>query len=152
MKKLFLFTTLGWLFIARLSAAYTLPELIDQAFTNNPATKAAWWNAQRAAAAVGEAKSADYPTVTAAATLGHGRTYKYPRSDEITYTQGGEEPLFSYLLFDCGERRATLQVAQAALNGRLAEKLEAARSHVPSVGCGLRFIQCPSRVALTIDC
>lgn len=96
--------------------AMTIPELIDMALQLNPQTSAAWSRAQRAAAAVGSARSAYYPTVRFKAEGSHAYDYRFPDGHESTFSSIGGDLLLTYLLFDCGERRAGSASARAALD------------------------------------
>jgi outer membrane protein len=121
MKKLiFLFFT----FLSVFGPAYsscpfdhplTLAELIDTALENHPATKQAWWNANRAAAAVGSAKSACYPNISFDATLINGREFKFINGPNTSFTNVGANLYLSMLLYDFGERSANIDMAKYAL-------------------------------------
>lgn len=93
----------------------TIPELIDTALELNPQTAVAWSRAQRAAAAVGSARSAYFPTIKFRAEGSHAYDYRFAEGQESTFTSVGGDLLLSYLLFDCGERRASSAAARAAL-------------------------------------
>jgi outer membrane protein len=99
-----------------LSQPLAIPELLDIALRNNPSTKTAWWNARRAAAALGAAKSSYYPTILLHGDVVHGRDYKFINGQETTYTTAGTDLILSYLLIDFGERKATSDAARAALS------------------------------------
>jgi outer membrane protein len=122
---------------------YTLPDLIDLAEQLNPATRAAWENAREALALVGVSKSAYYPFLSLAAAAGYQRFFvPFPKlqvsqaalrraiasggpvQTAITLTQG--EPLhfdvlfqseltMKWLLFDFGQREATVNAAREGL-------------------------------------
>lgn len=94
----------------------TIPELLDRALQLNPQTAAAWSRAQRAAASVGSARSAYYPTVRFKAEGSHAYDYRFPEGHESTFSSVGGDFLLSYLLFDCGERKANSAAARAALD------------------------------------
>lgn len=94
----------------------SITELLDIALRNTPETRTAWWNANRAAAAVGVAKSAYYPTVGIKGTLVKGFDYRYINGQETNYTTVSGDLILSYILFDFGERRAACDAAKAALN------------------------------------
>jgi outer membrane protein len=92
-----------------------ISELLDIALQNNPETRTAWWNAQRASALTDLATSAYYPNVAFHADIIHGRDYKFINSDETNYTLADANVILNYLLYDFGERRATSDAAKAAL-------------------------------------
>ncbi len=92
-----------------------LAELIDIALKNNPETEKVWWNAKRAAAVVGSAKSEYYPTMDIQANAAHGREVKFPNGPETIFTNYGADLCLNYLVYDFGERKATVQAAKDAL-------------------------------------
>lgn len=82
---------------------------------NNPSTKQAWWNAHRAAAALGSANSGYYPQVGVEANISNGRTFKFVNGPNTTYTQAGTDITLSLLLVDFGERKAAVEASKMAL-------------------------------------
>lgn len=116
MKSLSVFLLIFAFSLGTLSAEpLRLAELIDLALKNNPETEKVWWNAKRAVAAVGGAKSAYYPTLDIQAKVSHGREVKYPNGPETVFTNYGADLCLDYLVYDFGERRATVQAAKEAL-------------------------------------
>ena len=93
----------------------TLSELVDIALENHSSTKQSWWNAKRAAAALGSAKSAYYPSIDLEAFATHGRDFKYINGPDTTYTIVGADLLLSMMLYDFGERSANVTSAKMAL-------------------------------------
>lgn len=93
----------------------SLAELIDLALENHPATKQAWWNANRAAASLGSAKSALYPNVNFDASIVNGREFKFINGPNTSFTNIGANAYLYMLLYDWGERRANIDMAIAAL-------------------------------------
>jgi outer membrane protein len=93
----------------------SLAELIDTALKNNPETTKAWGSVKHAQAALGVAQSANYPSLDAQGTFMHGREVKYPNGPDIIFTDYGGELSLSYLLFDFGERSATIQSMKESL-------------------------------------
>lgn len=93
----------------------TLPELINIALENHPSTKQAWWNAQRAAAFVGSAKSAYYPQLNLEGSIINGRDFKFINGPDVDYTIVGADLYLSMLLYDFGERSANVCAAKSAL-------------------------------------
>ena len=99
--------------------AYSLPELIDIAQSNNPATRVAWDDARTAALVAGIAESTFLPIVSAGIVEGYQKvhnTLSLPGvasgSSDVT-TQGNISVLaIQWLLFDFGERWALLDVAK----------------------------------------
>jgi len=122
---------------------YTLPDLIDLAERLNPATRAAWQNARQALALVGVSKSAYYPFLSLAAAAGYTRFFvPFPKLEvnqaalkrvlatggpvqtAVTLTEGNplhfdvlyqSELTMKWLLFDFGEREASVSAAREGL-------------------------------------
>jgi len=99
------------------NAVYTLAELIDLAEEHNPETRAAWHNAKAEAASLGIAKSALYPTIAAVALAATTRAGALIGEGFHKQTEGYFYPdlTIDYLLFDFGERHATIAAARANL-------------------------------------
>jgi outer membrane protein TolC len=98
--------------------AYTLPELIDLAESNNPTTHAAWESARQAALAAGIAESTYLPEVSASVVggyqYGHGERsgLGFTASDEVSATGALAAVSLRWLLFDFGGRAAVLEAAK----------------------------------------
>jgi outer membrane protein len=109
--------TICLLFSGSLFAAHplTLAELVNIALENHPSTKQAWWNANRAAAALGSAKSAYYPFMGIEANAQNGRDYKFINGPDAHYTIVGADLVLSMLLYDFGERCAAVDSAKMSL-------------------------------------
>ncbi|PRG57038.1 TolC family protein [Burkholderia gladioli] len=107
---------------AALDAAhpYTLPELIDLAESSNPLTRIAWNDARNAALAVGIAKAAYLPQLSATAMgayqTSHGSTSTLLGDASSDNTAHGTISALSlqWLLFDFGGRAARVEVAEQA--------------------------------------
>ena len=100
------------------SKAYTLPELIDIAESNNPATRIAWENARKAALAAGITESLYLPNLTASA-VGAYQDNSTHNSGSGFSTNGNNSAhgvisavSLNWLLFDFGERAALVNVAK----------------------------------------
>lgn len=93
----------------------SIAELVDIALKYHPETRQAWWNANRAAAALGTAKSAYYPQADLLAQAKHGKDFKYINGPNISYTIFGAEIALEMLLYDFGERNANTNAAKMAL-------------------------------------
>lgn len=122
MKKTLLLTTSIFLFLSgfihstpALDHPLTLAELVDIALENHPSTKQAWWNANRAAASLGSAKSAYYPNITFNANIQNGREFKFVNGPETNYTIISGNLYLNMLLYDFGERKASVNMAKSAL-------------------------------------
>jgi outer membrane protein TolC len=122
---------------------YTLADLIDLAEQLNPATREAWQNARQALALVGLSKSAYYPFLSLAAAAGYQRFFvPFPNIQvsktalekaiatgksvqaAVSLTEGPplhldvlyqSELAMKWLLFDFGERDATVSAATEGL-------------------------------------
>lgn len=92
-----------------------MTELIDIALENNPETQKVWANTKKAEAALGIGKSSNYPTLDATGTVMHGREVKFPNGPNTVFTNYGGELCLSYLLYDFGERSATIRALKEAL-------------------------------------
>lgn len=93
----------------------TLSELVDIALSNHPSTKQAWWNANRAASALGISKSAYYPHLALEANVKNGRDFKFINGPDTNYTIVGADLLLSMMLYDFGERSAGVRAAKMSL-------------------------------------
>jgi len=100
--------------------AYSLPELIDIAQTNNPLTRTAWNDARNAALAAGIAQSAYLPKLTASAVgayLKNDGTASAPGLGLSTSTEAHgtiSAASLQWLLFDFGERAAIVEATKQA--------------------------------------
>lgn len=112
-----LILTVLLLLLSSLSAAepLSLGELVDVALQNQPSTRQAWWNAKRAAAAVGSAKSTYYPKLDFQASVLNGRDFKFINGPDTSYTILGADLLLSMMLYDFGETSANVKAAKMAL-------------------------------------
>lgn len=121
MKKLsLLLITIYFFHIESLTAAcydqpLSLAELIDIALENHPSTKQAWWKANRAASAVGDAKSGYYPNIVFSSRAVNGRDFKFINGPDTSYGIVGADIFVNMLLIDFGERKATVNMAKSAL-------------------------------------
>ena len=96
---------------------YTLPELIDLAEQHNPETRVAWEAAKSRAAALGIARSALYPTMSAVALAASIRQASMVGEYFNRQTLGVFEPVLQveYLVFDLGGRSGEIDEAKANL-------------------------------------
>ena len=115
MRKFSLLLLFIFLPIAIFCDPLPLVELVDIALKNNPETEKAWAGTKRAQAILGIEKSNNYPSVDLKGTLSHGREVKFPNGPETIFTNYGAEISLSYLLFDFGERSASIQATREAL-------------------------------------
>lgn len=121
MKKLFLIASILLTTLFPLAAStpidhpLTIAELIDIAMENSPTTRQTWWNARRASAALGSARSTYYPTANIETFIQNGRDFKFINGPDTSYTIAGADLLVSLLLYDCGGRSANVEGARMAL-------------------------------------
>lgn len=96
-----------------------LAALVDLAERTHPETRLAWEQARAAAARLGEAESAYYPTVAVLASAGWSKAvYPTPTGDELVRESAlTPEVSLSYLLYDFGRRDADWERAQERLAG-----------------------------------
>ncbi|MCE5293195.1 MAG: TolC family protein, partial [Chlamydiales bacterium] len=93
----------------------TLTELVDIALSHNPDSKAAWWQANRAAALVGVAKSAYFPTLDFNTYASKGQEYEFTNGPNRKFTETGVNLTLNMLLFDFGERSCDVTMRKKAL-------------------------------------
>jgi outer membrane protein len=96
---------------------YTLAELIDLAEQHNPDTRVAWEQAKSRADALGIARSALYPTMSAVALAASIRQATLLGEYFHRQTLGIFEPVLhvEYLVFDVGGRSGAIDAAKAEL-------------------------------------
>jgi outer membrane protein len=99
------------------SKTYSLPELIDLAEANNPATRAAWERARSQAAALGISRSELYPTIAAVALSQTESTQAFFGNSFLGQTtQTFQLALdLNYTVFDFGGRSGRIDAARARL-------------------------------------
>ncbi len=98
---------------------YTLSELVDLAERHNPSTRAAWENAQAAAARPGIARGDLLPAVNAVALTNTTRVGILFDDVFVQQTLGIFQPMLqlNYLIFDFGARSARIDEARQRLLG-----------------------------------
>lgn len=92
-----------------------LAELVDLGLTRHPDTRAAWFAARSAAAAVGVAESAYWPNLNLTLSAGRARAATAGGSIVVNSTSYGPSVDSTWLLFDFGGRRANVEQARQAL-------------------------------------
>jgi outer membrane protein TolC len=92
---------------------YELPDLIDLAQRINPETRRAWEQARSAAARLGQAEGAWFPTLVAAAAAGGQKVADRTTAGvvDIEGPQAAPRLTLSWLLLDFGRRRAAIEGA-----------------------------------------
>ncbi len=99
---------------------YSLPDLIDLAESNNPATRIAWNEARRVALAAGIAESAYLPKVTASAVVAaqgtntSGSAFGAGFNGNASASGTISALSVQWLLFDFGERAAVIDAVKQA--------------------------------------
>ncbi len=90
---------------------YQLGELVDLALTNNPSTRAVWFQARAASASIGEAKAAYYPKLLARFDGGSDQWYTPAANgpDNFRRVQATTTLALEYLLLDFGRRDADVR-------------------------------------------
>lgn len=106
---------------ADMAAPLALSAAVDLALCNNAQLKAAWAAIKIQAGAVGEARAAYLPTLTASASRQNDRTtYPDGELDATTVNSGTASATLSWRLFDFGQRRANRLAADHLLAAALA--------------------------------
>ncbi|KAF0844129.1 TolC family type I secretion outer membrane protein [Methylovorus glucosotrophus] len=98
-----------------LQNALTLGEVADATLCNNPQTREAWANARVQAAQVGIARSAYLPSVTDTVGTNINVTSPELATRNNAYSNLSNSIVASYLLYDFGNRDATLESARQLL-------------------------------------
>jgi len=99
----------------------TLPGLVDIALTNNPQTRAAWFNAKSAAARLGETNSQYYPQITSNVTLDRDKVRTVGLNGQsfgagtVYSTFVGPSIEMNYVLWNFGKNYAETESARQAL-------------------------------------
>lgn len=92
-----------------------LPELVEIALANNPKTQVVWNQARVEAARYAKARSAYYPNLEGGADIEYGVDRLIQFTPELQQQSYGPFGTLSFLLFDFGGRRATVESARLAL-------------------------------------
>jgi outer membrane protein TolC len=90
----------------------TLPEVIDVALRNNPATKVSWTQARAAADVYGSSQGRLLPTVLAGVTANQQLTAPTPGRASVERYQYGPSVSLSYTVLDFGGRTGSIDVAR----------------------------------------
>jgi TolC family type I secretion outer membrane protein len=93
----------------------TLDQAIDVALTNNPDTRAAWFDARAAEAALGSSRSAYLPEIDLNASFTRTRNAAQGGRSITLSNAFGPSLTLSYLLFDFGGRAAQVEEARQTL-------------------------------------
>ena len=99
----------------------TLPDAVDIALRNNPATRLSWAQARAAADIYGASRGSLFPTITGSASVTRSRSIAVPGRLAGERTQYGPSVNLSYLVFDFGGRAGGIEAArQTAIAADLA--------------------------------
>lgn len=112
MGRYLLFFILG---VKAFADPLSFSEMIDIGLSNNPKTKQAWWRAKQKEGLVGIAKSAYYPDIGLNTTIINGRDFKFINGPDTNYTTLRADLALSMMLYDFGDRQASVCSAKWAL-------------------------------------
>jgi len=90
----------------------TLPEVVDLALRNSPATRLSWAQARAAADAYGSTAGRLYPTLSAGLTANHSLALATPGRPPIERTQYGPSLTLAYTVLDFGGRSGSIDVTR----------------------------------------
>ena len=99
----------------RRGATLTLSEIVELELRNSPVTRAAWFDAQAAAAEVGSKRSEYFPSLELDGNYTRQKTAALGGRSIFISTSYGPSLSLSWLLLDFGGRQADVQEAQHAL-------------------------------------
>ncbi|HYR46602.1 MAG TPA: TolC family protein [Thermoanaerobaculia bacterium] len=99
----------------RRGATLALSEIVDLALRNSPVTRAAWFDAQTAAAEVGSKRSEYFPSLELDGNYTRQKTAALGGRSIFISTSYGPSLSLSWLLLDFGGRQADVEEAQRAL-------------------------------------
>jgi outer membrane protein len=90
----------------------TLPEVVDLALRNNPATRLSWTQARAAADVYGSTEGRLYPTLTAGVNANHALALSTPGRPPSERSQLGPSLTLAYTVLDFGGRSGSIDVAR----------------------------------------
>lgn len=94
---------------------FDLGTAISTALSNNPNTQIAWRNAQAAAAIRGQSESSLYPEISGVAAYSRMKNEVTGSPFSYEVTESSPRLSLSYIIFDFGERFASIRAAEEAL-------------------------------------
>lgn len=105
--------------LAEPAREHDLVSLVDLAERTHPETRRAWERARAAAARLGEAESAYYPTVALLVTAGWSKTVDPTKTGDEVVRESALTPALalSWILYDFGRRDAAFERARERLAG-----------------------------------
>ena len=90
----------------------TLPEVVDLALRNSPATRLSWTQARAAADAYGSTEGRLYPTLSAGVSVNHSLSLATPGRPPIERSQYGPSLTLAYTVLDFGGRSGSIDVTR----------------------------------------
>jgi outer membrane protein len=90
----------------------TLPEVVDLALRNSPATRLSWAQARAAADAYGSTEGRLYPTLSAGLSVNHSLALATPGRPPIERSQYGPSLTLAYTVLDFGGRSGSIDVTR----------------------------------------
>jgi outer membrane protein TolC len=90
----------------------TLPEVVDLALRNSPATRLSWTQARAAADAYGSTEGRLYPTLSAGLSVNHSLSLATPGRPPIERSQYGPSLTLAYTVLDFGGRSGSIDVTR----------------------------------------
>lgn len=90
----------------------TLPEVVDLALRNSPATRLSWSQARAAADAYGSSEGRLYPTLSAGLSVNHSLSLATPGRPPIERSQYGPSLTLAYTVLDFGGRSGSIDVTR----------------------------------------
>jgi outer membrane protein len=90
----------------------TLPEVVDLALRNSPATRLSWAQARAAADAYGSTEGRLYPTLSAGLSVNHSLALAAPGRPPIERSQYGPSLTLAYTVLDFGGRSGSIDVTR----------------------------------------
>ncbi|HEX8942549.1 MAG TPA: TolC family protein [Gemmatimonadaceae bacterium] len=91
---------------------FTLPEVVDLALRNSPATRLSWAQARAAADAYGSTEGRLYPTLSAGVAVNHSLSLATPGRPPIERSQYGPSLTLAYTVLDFGGRSGSIDVTR----------------------------------------
>jgi outer membrane protein TolC len=92
--------------------SFTLPEIVDLALRNSPATRLSWTQARAAADVYGSSESRYFPVITAGVAGTRAQQLAVPGRPPIERTQYGPTIGLTYTVLDFGGRAGSIDVAR----------------------------------------
>jgi outer membrane protein len=90
----------------------TLPEVVDLALRNSPATRLSWAQARAAADAFGSTEGRLYPTLSAGLSVNHSLSLATPGRPPVERSQYGPSLTLAYTVLDFGGRSGSIDVTR----------------------------------------